>query len=144
MKRVFIFLLPILLLTGCVNGNRDFETVCEKKEKSEGFNENISYKIYSNSDNSITKIIETYELTYDENSKYGKSAFDGAKIAINSYGQSKKYEINVLEDKQDKYIISFTLDVTNLSDEELKNININRDFNKQKNIYSQDMTCGKK
>ena len=143
MKKLIVLLVPFIL-TGCVNGNRDFETVCEKKEKSEGFNENISYKIYSNSDNLITKIIETYELTYDENSKYGKSAFEGSKIAINSYGKSKKYDINVLEDKEDKYIISFTLDISNLTDEELKNININRDFPKQKSIYSQDMTCGKK
>ena len=142
MKKLFILLLPIILLTGCINGNRDFETICRKSESSDGFNEDISYKIFSNSDNSITKLVETYELSYEIGSSLGKSAFDASKSALNSYGHSNKYVVDVVEDKENKYKISFTLNVSELTDEQLGNID--RDFEKQKKIYEQDMTCSKK
>ena len=143
MKKIIIFLLPILL-TGCVNGNRDFETICRQNTTANGFTNSINYKIYSNSEHEITKLVETYELSYEDNT-LGKSSFDAVKSSLNSYGQSRNCTINVIEDSKNKYVVSFTFDIKNLSDEYLSTIlKLNRDFYKQKGIYEENMTCSKK
>lgn len=138
MKKVII-VLSIFLLTGCINGNKDFEASCTKSESSEGFVENISFKIYFNSSYNITKLIEKYNIKYSN--EMGKQSFEASKLALNSYSKTKKYTVNVIKDTKEEYEVDLVLDVKKMSDEELKKIGLKRYYYDQKNIYSEDMTC---
>ena len=138
MKKV-ITLLFILLLTGCINGNRDFEAICTKQEQSTGFVEDISYKIYYNSKYNITKIIEKYNFKYSDD--YGKQSFEASKLALKSYSKTKNYIVNTIKDTNQEYEIDLVLEVNKLTDEELKKIGVERYFYNQKNIYAKEMTC---
>ena len=143
MRKIFIMLLVVpILLTGCLNGNKDFETTCSKSEESEGFVEQVNYKIYSNNSNNITKVVETHTLTY--NNEYGKVTFDAAKQSLKSYGESKKFEVEVIKDSETQYEVSFTLNISKFKDSELKEMNFKRYYYDQMNVYKQDMTCSKR
>ena len=142
MKKIIALLFVPILLTGCLNGNKDFETSCSKTEESEGFIEQINYKIYSNNSNNITKVVETYNLTY--NNEYGKTTFDAAKQSLKSYGESKQFTVEVIKDSEKEYEVNFTLNISKLKDSELKEMNFKRYYYDQMNVYKQDMTCSKR
>ncbi len=138
MKRI-ILLISVLLLSGCLNGNRDFETICTKEETSEGFIEKISYKIYSNSDNEITKIVETYNLKYSND--LGYQTFNAAKISLDSYSKTKNYNISTKKNTNNEYELELELDVKNLTDQQLEKYDIRRGYKNQLNVYRKEMKC---
>ena len=145
MKRLIV-ILSIFLLAGCsINGNKDFETICRKSEVSSGvgLSEDISYHIYYNYNNNITKVIEKHILLF--NSEVGsKTTFDSAKEALKSYGNSnKKFIINVIKDNERQYEIDFVLNISSLKDSQLKEMNFKRYYYDQMNVYKKDMTCTK-
>ena len=138
MKKIFL-VLAILLITGCVNGNRDFETICTKREESSGFILSKTNKIYFNSDNLITKIIEIYNLTYSDD--MGKQSFIASKKSLDSYSKSKNYNVKITKDFEKEYEISLTLDINKISEEELNNYNIKKNYYDQIKTYKIDMKC---
>lgn len=138
MKKV-VLITMFLLLTGCMNGNRDFETICNKKEESQGFIYNKSYKIYSNSDNEITKIIEIHKLEYTND--LGKSSFDASKLSLNSYAKTKDFEMKIIKDLDNIYEVNFVMEIDKLNDDELEKISIKRNYQNQLKEYKKDMKC---
>ena len=146
MKKL-ILVITILLLTGCVDGNKDFEVTCNKKEQINDFIEDISYKIYFNYENNITKLIETHSLKYTDSKEY----FDSAKSALNSYNNTINYTKEILKDNLNEYEVSYIFDIDKLSDKQIEDINsyqnhikIKRNYYDQVNIYKDNnIICSK-
>ena len=138
MKKIVLILI-ILLFTGCVNGNRNFETICNKKTESRGFIVNRTNKIYFNSDNLITKIIEIYNLKYTDD--LGKQSFIASKKSLDDYSKTKKYNVKITKDLESEYEIKLTLNVDEISDSELENYEIKRNYYDQIEEYKLDMKC---
>lgn len=138
MKKIFL-ILAVLLFSGCVDGNRDFETICTKREESKGFVVNKTNKIYFNSDNDITKIIEIYNLNYID--EEGSQAFLASKKSLDSYSKTKKYEVKITKDLENVYEIELILDISKISEEELENYGIKKNYYDQIKTYKNDMKC---
>lgn len=138
MKKIILFLI-IVLVSGCsLNGNKDFEAVCTKKEESNGFTNEKVITIYFNDTNNIKKLTENYKYSYTN--EIGKSSFLGAKLALSS-NINNNYIEEIVKDEENNYEVVYTLDVENLDDEELKKLNLRRNYYDQVREYKKNMIC---
>lgn len=135
MKKILL-VFCILLLSGCVNGNRDFETICVKEEKSNGLTFNQELKIYFNSDNIITKTIDTYDYKYTD-----LNTFNAVKLSLDSFVKNKKYmNEEVLIDSDDEYKVTYIINYDDLKESDLNILGFDRNYYNQIKKYS-DMEC---
>lgn len=140
MKKIILLLL-IFIVSGCsINGNKDFESLCIKNESADGFIEEQKITIYFDQTDNIKKIINNYKYIYSNDN--GKLSFDAAKMSLNDYMKNKEgYLKEIITEKENEYEVNYILDVIDLTDEELKKININRNYYNQIKKYKEDYIC---
>jgi len=140
MKKIILLLL-IFIVSGCsINGNKDFESICIKNETADGFIEEKKITIYFDQTDNIKKIINNYKYIYSNDN--GKLSFEAAKMSLNDYMKNKEgYLKEIITEKENEYEVNYILNVIDLTDEELKKININRNYYNQIKKYKEDYIC---
>jgi predicted RND superfamily exporter protein len=119
-KKIFIFLILTILLTGCFK-NEDFTKVCTEETTTNNYKESIKYTINYNNKDEVTKVIiqKKYNITDSD-------ILNSVKNTIEKYNKTlevKGIETNTFLEKN-KYEATYTVDVPNVSKEYLDSLYI--------------------
>lgn len=144
MKKILILIIP-LLLTGCFGGAGQgyLTNTCTKQEISDGFKSTETYVVdFKKDDINHVKITNSYESFNDS----GKLSLKAIKETVKNYNQKVKNMsgviITIVEDTNNKAIITYDIDYSLISEENLKFFELVDDYNTQINkLKEKNMEC---
>ena len=138
MKKLIVFIIITVFITGC-DSTELFEKECYQNINSENTNyqENIKF-IYNNKDE-VLNIIVTKNYNSD-------SELDLIKESANSYNNSLSkndyVKIRIISDTDKEYTAEYNYDITKMSDRELDQFDINKNWIKLNNkIRESNIRC---
>ncbi|HHW69507.1 MAG TPA: hypothetical protein GX747_04135 [Tenericutes bacterium] len=140
MKKILIII--ILFFTSGCNFSNDIEVVCTKSNTVSGFTHSKKITLIF-SENIIKNVtfVENYISTSNTNYDTIKSAKESFEGFIKNYKDIKTFnEIKKL-DEQQEYYYEYSFDFTNMDNDDIKKINMVREYNKQILKLKEEMIC---
>ena len=121
-KKIIICLIFVIISTGCFK-NEDFVKICKVENKTTNYKETTKYTISYNNKDEVTKVVieKKYNITDSDILNL---------IKENTQKYNKNLEkIKGIKSKiidEDKYTVTYTLDVPKMEDKYLKSLNVKR------------------
>lgn len=138
MKKLIIFIVITVFLTGC-DSTEVFEKECSQTIDSENtkYQENIKF-IYNNKDE-VLNIIVTKNYNSDSELYLIK---ESANSYNNALSKNEYVKIRIISDTDKEYIVEYNYDVTKMTDSDVKQFDINKNWIKLNNkIRESNIKC---
>ena len=138
MRKLFVVLMFIFLLTGCESKDSYFDRTCTIKNKSLDISDTLKKNVVFNNHDEITNV--TITRIYKAKTEEGKSVIEDIKKSSldynNSLLKSKNVKISISKDSSFEYEIKYYLDAKNMSSSELESFDLQKNsikyFNRMK------------
>jgi len=135
MKKILIIVFSVFLLTGC-DLNKDFTKVCKQTTEFSGYKEDITTTVNYNNKDEVTKVVIEKKYIIED-----KATLESIKESTESYNnkvsEGKGITIDTNEDKN-SYNVSYNLDISSMSDTNLKQFDIKENSIKYFNLLKKN------
>ena len=125
MKKIVLFLIIFLFITGCDSKDEYFSKTCTMKVNSNDLENVIQEEVtYNNKDKvKSVEIINTYDGKTKDIILYLKKSL---KNYNNNLLKNKNIKIRVITDKENIYVLKYFYDVSKMKSEELDSLDISK------------------
>lgn len=140
MKKMVLFLLPVLCLCGCESKLEHFTSVCSLKNDSMDIVDIKKTALTYNNKDESEKVVVT--RTYKAKNNNGEIVIDGIKKSLENYNndlaKSDAAQIKIVKDEKDLYKLKYYFDVKKLTKEELSSLEIKKNSIRYLNKLKKD------